>query len=168
MRYFLTGFMASGKTYWAKQWSLASGLPMYDLDEEIEKRAGMSVDAIFQQKGEVYFRKLERDTLRSFLKLDHYIMACGGGTPCFYNNMQRMNEKGVVIYLKAGAKEIADRLRSQKESRPLVKEIPDDVLETFVAEKIQQREPYYLHALYHFPIRFLTLENFEKIIRRHE
>jgi len=73
-----------------------------------------------------------------------------------------------VIYLKAGAKEIADRLRSQKESRPLVKEIPDDVLETFVAEKIQQREPYYLHALYHFPIRFLTLENFEKIIRRHE
>ena len=168
MRYFITGFMASGKTHWAKQWSSASGLPMYDLDEEIEKRAHMSVNDLFREKGEVYFRKLERDTLRSFLQLDGYIMACGGGTPCFYDNMRRMSQKGVVIYLKATVKEIADRLRSEKESRPLVKEIPDDVLETFVAEKLQQREPYYLRAQYHFPVRFLNLQNFEKIIRRYE
>lgn len=167
MRYFLTGFMASGKTYWARQWSQAAGLPMYDLDQEIEKRENKTVDEIFREKGEVYFRKVERDTLRSFLKQDHYIMACGGGTPCFFDNMQRMSRNGVVIYLKATAKEIAERLHSEKESRPLVKDIDDAVLETFVAEKLMQRANCYDRAQYHFPIRYLDLRNFEKIIRRH-
>ena len=73
MRYFIIGFMGSGKTYWGKQWSEASGLPFYDLDEEIEKKEGKSVSAIFAEKGEDAFRKMEADMLALFYKKDDFI-----------------------------------------------------------------------------------------------
>lgn len=167
MRFFLTGFMASGKSYWAQQWSKASGLRMFDLDKEIEKRTGQTVAEIFREKGEQYFRKLERDTLRTYLRIDDYIMACGGGTPCYFDNMQRMNEKGITIYLKAGVQEISQRLKLEKESRPLVKEVNDEVLEQFIEDKLKEREACYMKAIFHLPTRYLTIDNFEKIRKRY-
>ena len=85
MRYFITGFMGSGKTFWGKQWGEQFGLKFYDLDEEIEKREGKPVTAIFEEKGEDAFRKMEKETLCTYMKLDNFILSCGGGTPCFHN-----------------------------------------------------------------------------------
>jgi shikimate kinase len=167
MRYFLIGFMGSGKTYWGRKWGEETGLQHYDLDEEIEKREGKNVTAIFEEKGEEAFRRIEKEMLQSLLEKDHFILSCGGGTPCFHNNMKRMNEAGVTIYLKCSAAELALRLQKEKETRPLIAEVNNDVLEEFIGDKLAQRESFYLKAMYHLPAQHMGLENVERIIRRH-
>jgi shikimate kinase len=165
MRYFLIGFMGCGKTYWAKQWGEAFGLKYFDLDEEIEKREGKTIGDIFKEKGEDYFRKVEKHTLETYLQLDNVIIASGGGTPCFFHNMKKMNQHGITIYLVSTPAELAGRLKKEKESRPLIADVADEVLENFIAERLKQREPWYLHSMYHLHTRYLTNDNFEKIKR---
>lgn len=167
MRYFLVGFMGSGKTHWARQWSAAFGLKWYDLDEEIEKREKQTISQLFQTLGEEGFRKKEHEALCTLLHLDDFIMSCGGGTPCFYDNMQRMNRAGVTIYLQASPAELAQRLKLEKEARPLIRDVADEVLESFIAAKLNERHACYAQAMYHFQTRFLKNENFEKIHRRY-
>lgn len=167
MRYFLIGFMGSGKTYWGEKWSEAAGLKHYDLDEEIEKREQKNVTAIFEEKGEEAFRKIEKEVLHLLMQQDHFILSCGGGTPCFHKNMKRMNKEGITVYLKSSAAELAQRLQKEKETRPLIAEVNNEVLEEFIADKLAQREPFYSKAMYHLPAQHISLENFEKIIRRH-
>jgi shikimate kinase len=168
MRFFLIGFMGCGKTYYARQWGETFGLKYYDLDEEIEKKEGKLITDIFKEKGEAYFRKLERKTLQNYCKLNNMILATGGGTPCFLNNMKLLNEEGVTIYLKSSPAELAARLKFEKETRPLIANVADEVLEEFVAEKLKQREPYYNQSMYHLLTRYITNENFEKILRVNE
>ena len=103
------GFMGSGKTHWGAKWSEAFDIKHYDLDEEIEKKEGKNVTAIFEEKGEEAFRKIEKEMLESFLKKDDFILSCGGGAPCFHKNMKQMNNAGVTIYLKCSAAELAQR-----------------------------------------------------------
>ncbi len=167
MRYFLIGFMGSGKTYWGKKWSEASCIKHYDLDEEIEKREGKSINVIFEQKGEEAFRKMEKEALKTYMNLDNFIMSCGGGTPCFHGNMERMNKEGVTIYLKSPAAELAQRLQNEKEVRPLIAGMENEVLEQFISEKLKQRESCYAKAMYHLPAHNMSVENFERIVRRH-
>lgn len=167
MRYFIIGFMGSGKTYWGRQWSEASKLPFFDLDEEIEKKAGKSVTAIFEQKGEAAFREMETEVLRTFFAKDEFILSCGGGTPCFQNNMKQMNKKGVTIYLESTVEELVKRLHQEKETRPLIAGMNDDVLSEFISNKLYERTPYYRLAMYHLPTRFMCTDNFQKILRRH-
>ncbi len=165
MRYFLIGFMGCGKTYWAKQWGETFQLKYFDLDEEIEKREGKTISNIFKEKGEDYFRKIESHALKTYMHLDEVIIACGGGTPCFFNNMQWMNKMGITIYLISSPGELAERLRKEKEARPLITDVPDDVMETFIEQRLKQREPWYLQSMYHLHTRYLTNDNFEKIRR---
>lgn len=167
MRYFLLGFMGSGKTYWGRSWSEVTGIKHYDLDEEIEKQEGKNVTAIFEEKGEDTFRRLEKEMLHSFLGKDNFILSCGGGTPCYYNNMKWMNEEGITIYLKSSPADLAQRLLKEKETRPLIASMNNDVLEEYISEKLKQREEHYAKAMYHLPAQHITLENFQKIIRRH-
>lgn len=167
MRFFLIGFMGSGKTYWAKQWSEAFGLSCYDLDEEIEKKAGMTIAEIFQKKGENGFRKIEQQVLTSFFEKDDFILSCGGGTPCFFDNMKQMNRNGVTIFLNSSVEELVSRVKNEKETRPLIKDLADEVLDQYIGEKLQQRLPYYSKAMYHFHTRFLSNDNFERLHRRH-
>ncbi len=167
MRYFIIGFMGSGKTYWGKQWSELSKLPFYDLDEEIEKQEGKSVSAIFAEKGEAAFRKMETDVLNSFFAKDNFIVSCGGGTPCFHKNMKQMNEAGVTIYLESTVEELVQRLHTEKETRPLIAGMADEVLGEFISNKLNERKPYYQLAMYHLPTRFMSNDNFQKILRRH-
>ena len=167
MRYFIIGFMGSGKTYWGKQWSEVSKLPFFDLDEEIEKKEGKSIAAIFAEKGEAAFRKIETDMLASFFEKDGFILSCGGGTPCFHKNMKRMNEEGVTIYLESTVEELVQRLHVEKETRPLIAGMNDDVLSEFISNKLSERTPFYHLAMYHLPPRFMSNDNFQKIIRRH-
>ena len=166
MRYFITGFMGSGKTYWGKQWGEQFGLKFYDLDEEIEKREGKAVTSIFEEKGEPAFRKMEKETLCTYMKLDNFILSCGGGTPCFHDNMKRMNEQGITIYIKSPVELLVKRLHSEKETRPLIAGMNDDVLAQFISGKLAEREHFYNQAMYHLPAEFMSLDNFQKIIRR--
>jgi shikimate kinase len=167
MRYFLIGFMGSGKSYWGKKWGEASGLTFLDLDDEIEQSTGQTIHSIFEKNGEPTFRKLEQKMLHKLLLRDNYILSCGGGTPCFFDNMKKMNQKGVTIYLKTPAHILASRLRQEKETRPLIREMSDDMLIPFIEQKLGERRHYYSQATYHFDTEYLSNENFERIIRRH-
>lgn len=167
MRYFLIGFMGSGKSYWGKQWSAHFGLPLIELDDEIEKAAGKSIAEIFEKDGERGFRKLERKILNQFLKKDNYIMSCGGGTPCFFHNMKKMNRKGVTIYLRSSPEILAVRLKEQQSKRPLIKDLTEEGLLSFITDKLEARKCYYLQSIYHLETIYLSNDNFERIIRRH-
>lgn len=165
MRYFLIGFMGTGKSYWGKQWAAANGIAFYDLDEEIEKKEGQKIAQIFDTKGEGYFRKKEKEMLHSFFEKDHFILSCGGGTPCFFDNMTKMNQHGITIYLKTDVDELVKRLLKEKALRPVISNVKDDMLKDFIIDKLKGREAFYQKAIYHFNTAYLDNDNFKKIIR---
>ena len=101
MKIFLIGFMASGKTTIGREVARRTGWAFVDLDERIERREGRSVSAIFAERGEEAFRRMERECLEEACRADHnIIVATGGGVPCFFDNMERMNRAGITVYLK--------------------------------------------------------------------
>jgi len=146
MRIFLVGFMASGKSYLGRELALLTGLPFLDLDALIEQRSGLSIAAWFEQRGEDAFRKYEREQLRSVVEWPDLILACGGGTPCFYDNMEWMNQQGLTIYLEVPTELLFRRLSKEKASRPLVAVLAEKELETWIQERLSSRLPYYRMA----------------------
>lgn len=134
--------MASGKSWLGRKLAGELGLSFYDLDALIEAKAGKSINAIFEEDGEAHFRELEREALHSTAGLDHCIIATGGGTPCFFDNVQWMNEQGITIFLDAPVGLLKKRLLGN-EQRPLVKGLDDEQLSRFIEEKLAQRKPYY-------------------------
>ena len=146
MKIFLIGFMGSGKTYWGKLWSERSGFSFFDLDEIIEIENKKTISEIFAKEGEDHFRNLETTELRNFSNKDNVIIATGGGTPCFNDNITWMNENGTVIYLQSSPANILKRLVSEKEKRPLIKNLKDDELLFYITEKIKEREFFYNQA----------------------
>jgi len=141
----LCGYMASGKTTIAKLLSQASEIPYLDLDEVIEKQTGKTVAQIFEEDGEIKFRKLEHDTLKGLIKVnDDFIIGLGGGTPCYANNHELLKRDDVVsIYLKAGIDELIRRIKAQGKLRPLVANLADDEMHEFVAKHLFDRSYYY-------------------------
>src|SRR5947209_8694752 len=122
MRVFLVGMPACGKSYWGRLWADAYGWNFYDLDEEIEQREGKSVDEIIKEDSELYFRSLEHAALRSVIEKGNtpLILACGGGTPIFHNNLKQMQGSGFVVYLKATISELLEHLKQDIKIRPLI------------------------------------------------
>src|SRR3954467_15421359 len=114
MRIFLVGYMGSGKSSMGAALAKELGLNFFDLDKAIEKKAGKDVAAIFASEGEKHFRELEKNCLTELLLEDDYVMAVGGGTPCFSDNMEKMNEAGVCIYLKMSTDHLVERLEAEK------------------------------------------------------
>jgi len=143
---FLIGFMGSGKSHWGHIWALEYGYTFYDLDTEIEKAFQMRVEEIFEAHGEDKFRELERYHLRKFEKKKKYLLSCGGGTPCFFDNLEWMKEHGEIIYLKASPEYILDRVMDETTKRPLLKEVNSAELLFFIQKKLKEREPVYLKA----------------------
>jgi len=143
---FLIGFMGSGKSHWGHIWALEHGYTFYDLDTEIEKAFELSVEEIFEKHGEEKFRELERYHLRKFEKKKKYLLSCGGGTPCFFDNLEWMKEHGEIIYLKASPEYILDRVMDETTKRPLLKEVNPAELLFFIQKKLKEREPVYLKA----------------------
>ncbi|MCB0400697.1 MAG: shikimate kinase [Flavobacteriales bacterium] len=136
--------MGSGKSTLGKKLAAKLNRPFFDLDAELEKAASMPVSAIFDQLGEVHFREMEQQLLRKLTAGNQeFVMALGGGTPCFYDNMAFINESGVSIYLKYNAGMLYSRLKSAKASRPLLSGKPDKDLEEYIVEKLAEREPVY-------------------------
>lgn len=138
--------MASGKSTAAKKLAKALDLKTVDLDSEIEKTAGMSIPDIFKTEGEKAFRKREQAELRKWLEKDGYVMACGGGTPCFFESMDEMNGQGITVYLQMSPKAIVDRVMNAKEERPILKGLTEEKMLKKVAFQLEKREPFYSRA----------------------
>jgi shikimate kinase len=149
---FLIGFMGSGKSYWGNIWSRQSGLPFFDLDEVIEQQQQKTIAQIFEHDGEPFFRKLEMEVLHTFTGKQNCIVACGGGTPCFNNNMEWMNANGITVYLKATPSQITNRVIGEQYKRPLIKNLTPAELHTFIEKKLEEREIFYLQARHIFPV----------------
>ena len=148
MKIFLIGFMASGKTTIGREVARRTGWTFIDLDERIEQREGRSVSAIFAERGEEAFRRLERECLEEACRADHnIIVATGGGVPCFFDNMERMNRAGITVYLKFPPAALKLRIQlSSQDSRPLVAGKSDEELLRFVTDSLARREPFYAQA----------------------
>ncbi|MFY0601043.1 MAG: shikimate kinase [Cyclobacteriaceae bacterium] len=132
-RIFLIGLPGTGKSHFGEKLAEETGYSFYDLDDAIEEKEGRKISEIFEVEGEAYFRKVESETLHSFSEKDKFILATGGGSPCFYSGIEFMNEYGITVYLKEEKTVLIDRL-SGESHRPLMqsdvgKKI-DELLET--------------------------------------
>lgn len=150
MRIFLTGFMGSGKTYTGKRIAQAMNFDFLDLDELITDKEQMSIAQIFDKVGEGGFRKAERSALLSCVSLDKTIIATGGGTPCFFDNLEWMKSNGIVIYLEAAPNLLVSRLRGEMAHRPLIAGMEDEELHSFIQQKLEERSSFYekSHIIY--------------------
>jgi shikimate kinase len=143
MRIFLIGFMGAGKSYLGKQWADDNGMSFYDLDTLIETEERKSIEKIFTENSESYFRELEAAVLRNTEQLNNAIIACGGGTACFFDNMDWMNRNGVTVFLNETIDNIFHHLINDNTHRPLlVSKSPVD-LKYFIAEKLNERMLFY-------------------------
>lgn len=165
MKIFLIGFMGSGKTYWGTLLAEKLQLPFFDLDEVVTENEGNSITNIFSEKGEEYFRYREKEYLERLAE-DHeaYIISCGGGTPCFFNNIQFMKRTGTVIWLNTQIDVLVNRLLKQKNTRPLIRDIEDKELKPFILKKILSRKIYYEQADVIVHEESLTVDTFEEIL----
>ena len=140
--------MASGKTTIGKSLSEFLGIPFYDLDSIIELEFKATINEIFEQKGELFFRKNERELLKSFLNnTDNYVLALGGGTPCYYDNFNLYQKADIKsFYLKASVTTLMERLKFQKVTRPMVANLNDEALNEFIAKHLFERNYFYNQA----------------------
>ncbi len=164
MRIFLIGFMGSGKTHWGKIWAEAYQYDFYDLDEQIEKREQKSILDIFENSGEDIFRLLETKMLWEISRKEHCIISCGGGTPCFHDNMKWMNEKGFTVYLSAPPAYLFDNIKKEKDLRPLLKNVNEAELLFYTEQKLNQRLPFYEQARISLPAEDLSASSLDKIL----
>ena len=146
----LVGYMAVGKTTIAQLLSEKIDYRTLDLDKLIENKIGLSINQIFEQKGEIYFRKVEHELFKEILDSDEkLIISAGGGTPCYANNHLLLNGKNSIsIYLKASVDTILERLITSKNKRPLVTNKSDEELKEFVAKHLFERSYFYNQATF--------------------
>ena len=143
---FLIGYMGSGKTTLGHAVSARTGVRFIDLDDYIESREGCSIREIFATRGEQAFRDIERQALAEVSGLSDTLVACGGGTPCFGDNMDIMNSRGLTVYLDAPHPSLLSRLKEGRAKRPLIASLTDDELDRFIREQLGRRLPYYTRA----------------------
>ena len=160
-RIILIGYMGAGKTTVGKALSKELGIPFYDLDWYIESRRRKTVPQIFAEVGEAGFREIERNMLHEVAEFEDIIISCGGGTPCFFDNMDYMNQQGQVIYLKADPEVLYKHLLMGKTERPLLKGKSPEELIAFIRQQLEQREPFYTKASYTLDVSLM--DNYEKI-----
>lgn len=157
----LTGYMCAGKTTIGRALAKELGLTFYDLDWYIEERFHTKVSKIFANEGEERFRDMEKRMLHEAAEFEDIVLSCGGGTPCFFDNIDYMNQTGETFYLKASPDTIVQHLALSRGERPLLKgKSPDELLE-FVTRQLGEREPYYSKARHIIDVN--VLDSFDKI-----
>ncbi len=157
----LIGYMGSGKSVISAMLAQKTKIEFVELDECIEKKCGMSVATIFDTKGELYFRKLERELFLEFLQNDprDLIISTGGGTPCYYDNHELLQAAGVVsIYLKASLDTLTIRLDKEKQSRPFLAHLDTEGLHEFIAKHLFDRSFYYNQATFKVSVDAKSVE----------
>ena len=147
--------MGAGKTTLGKSLARHLGLEFIDLDWYIENRFHQSVSQLFATRGEEGFRKIEQNMLHEVAEFEDVVISAGGGTPCFFDNMEYMNQQGLTVYLKATPEILRTHLRMGKQKRPLIAQKNDEELDIFIRESLDKREPYYNQAHLIFDIGLL-------------
>lgn len=160
-RIIIIGYMGAGKTTVGKVLAKELGLQFYDLDWYIESRMHKTVPQIFAEKGEEGFRTIERNMLHEAAEFEDVVLSCGGGTPCFFDNIDYMNLQGDTVYLKATPEVLFSHLKMGRVERPILKNKTPDELKEFIKTQLSQREPYYLKAKYVLDVSLL--DNYEKV-----
>lgn len=160
-RIILVGYMGAGKTTVGKSLAKDLQLDFYDLDWYIESRMRKTVPQLFAERGEVGFRKVEHNMLHEVAEFEDIVLSCGGGTPCFFDNMDYMNTCGQVVYLKASTPVLHKHLLMGKTERPLLKGKTPEELERFIEAQVAEREKFYSKAQYTFDVSLM--DNYEKI-----
>jgi shikimate kinase len=148
MLIYLIGYMGSGKTTIGPRLAHGLGFQFLDLDVYIEERYKLSIKDFFQKYGEEKFRKIENQSLIETFKLRNHVISTGGGTACFYNNLNLINQHGVSVYLKLTPEILAHRLKNSRKPRPLVKDCEPSEFKIQIAEHLKLREPFYQQATY--------------------
>jgi shikimate kinase len=165
MKIFLIGFMGSGKTHWGRLLSKKLGLTFYDLDTVIVEQEKKSVSDIFADKGEEYFRYKETEALERIAdEKNGFILSCGGGTPCFFNNIEFMKKSGKVIWLNTSTDVLKQRLLRERKSRPLIREVDESDLERYIVRKLSERRMYYQQADVMVNEESVTLEELIRLL----
>ncbi len=141
----LVGFMGSGKTTLGKQLAQKLNYNFIDTDKTIEELIGVDIPTLFQTKGEEYFRHLEHRLIET-IKVKNTVIATGGGMPCFYDNMEQLNQIGITVYLKYSPKELFERLVNDPAQRPLLARKNKEELYRYIEDTLKEREPFYLKA----------------------
>lgn len=156
---FLIGYMGSGKTTLGHAVEQRAGIDFIDLDDFIEQSQEMTITQIFAERGEEGFRELERAALLTLAQAPgDALIACGGGTPCFFGNMELMNELGVTVMLRASMETLIRRLTLMRSTRPLIARLTDSELENFIADNLAKRMPHYSKARVVFDSDLLETE----------
>ena len=160
-RIILIGYMGAGKTTVGKALARELGLPFYDLDWYIEERFRRTIPQIFAEKGEDGFRRIEQNVLHEVAEFEDIILSSGGGTPCFFDNMEYMNRQAMTVYLKATPEILFQHLKMGKTERPLLKGKTDEELMDFIRQSLAVREPFYSQARYTLDVSLL--DDYNKI-----
>ena len=160
-RIIFIGYMGSGKTTVGKALSKALNIPFYDLDWYIETRRRKKISEIFAEHGEEGFRQIEHNMLHEVAEFEDVIISCGGGTPCFFDNIDYLNRQGDVVWLKATPEVLYQHLLMSKGDRPLLKGKSPEELITFITEQLEKRSPYYTKAAYTLDVSLM--DDYSKI-----
>lgn len=165
MQIYLIGYMGVGKTTIGKKLASRLSFDFLDLDVEIEKSHQKSISQIFAERGEAYFRQIEREKLLE-INGQNTIIATGGGSPCFDNNIQIMLKKGIVVWLQLDAVKIAGRLVNSKSTRPIIAHLPEEEVFQFVEKQLNEREKFYRMAHIQFDVFNLNKKKLDKLISK--
>ena len=160
-RIFLIGYMGVGKTTLGKALADRTGLSFIDLDLFIEGRYRKTIRQIFEAEGEEAFREIERKALHEVAEFEDIILSTGGGTPCFFDNMDYMNRQADTVYLKAAPGVLYKHLLMGKSVRPLLLGKTPDEVGLFIREQLERREPFYAKAKHTLDVSLM--DNYEKI-----
>lgn len=160
-RIILIGYMGVGKTTIGHALAKVLGVPFYDLDWYIESRMRKTVKQIFDEKGEDGFRSIEHNMLHEVAEFENVVVSCGGGTPCFFDNIDYMNSQADTVYLKATPEVLYEHLQMGRTVRPLLLGKSPEEVRTFIREQLQEREKFYTKARYTLDVNLM--DNHEKI-----
>lgn len=146
MKIFIIGFMGSGKSTLGKPVAREMECEFVDLDRYLEEQEQSTIADVFRDKGESYFRELERRYLMELSEKENLVLATGGGTPCFFDNMDMMNRLGVTVYLKQDPEILVSRLLKSHRERPLIKGMDRVELVEYISKELVRREEFYNKA----------------------
>lgn len=161
VRIFLTGYMGAGKTTLGKAFARELGLSFIDLDWYIESRFHKTISQLFAERGEDGFRRVEQNMLHEVGEFEDVVVSTGGGTPCFFDNMDYMNVQGQTVFLDVDVETLFRRLRVATQQRPILRGKSEEELRVFIEKALADRSPYYTKARYRFDGN--QLENREQI-----
>lgn len=167
MKLFLVGMMGTGKSHWAKYLSKKVKTGCYDLDYLVETSEEKTITEIFAEDGEEYFRKAEAKVLRWFAEKKAYVLAAGGGTPCYHSNMEWMNKQGITIWIDEPVATLVERAKQQLEHRPAIQGLSDAEITALFEKRLAERHQYYSQAQYHLAGAGITEKAFQKIVKEH-